>query len=142
VAIDRRSEQLEHVVLQLFTAVESLRAFYERQAADVDLTPPQARILLLAARGCSQRELAAEFRCDASNIVGIVDRLEQRGLVMRRPSPSDRRVKLVSLTEAGRQVRDRFQDALRLSVPVLADLDPDELDRLERVLDRFAPPAC
>lgn len=137
-AIDRRSEQLEHVVLQLFVAVESLRTFYERQAAELDLTPPQARVLLLAARGRSQRELATDFRCDASNIVGIVDRLEQRGLVTRRSSPDDRRVKLVSLTEDGRAVRDRFQAALRTSVPVLAGLDPEELDQLERILDRFA----
>lgn len=121
-------------------AVESLRTFYERQAAELDLTPPQARVLLLAARGRSQRELATDVRCDASNIVGIVDRLEQRGLVTRRPSPDDRRVKLVSLTDEGRAVRDRFQGALRTSVPVLADLDADELDQLERILDRFVTP--
>ncbi len=138
--IDARADRLEHVVVRLFVAVESLRAFYEREAAELDLTPPQARVLLLAAQGRSQRDLAAGFRCDASNIVGIVDRLEQRGLVVRRPGQFDRRVKLVSLTDEGLAVRDRFQAALRRCVPVLADLDPDELARFERILDRFEPP--
>src|ERR671928_2004208 len=45
--------------------------------------------------------LAERLFCDASNVTGIVDRLEARGLVERRSSEGDRRVKALTLTEAG-----------------------------------------
>ena len=98
-------------------------------------------MLLLAGQPCSQRALAHQFSCDASNIVGIVDRLEHRGLVTRQASPSDRRVKQVMLTDAGQQLRRRFQAELQSRVPVLSDLNADELDRFEQFLDRFSPDA-
>ena len=134
-----RVDQLDHVVSQLFVAVESMRAFYEQCAADFELTLPQARVLLLAGQPCSQRDLATQFSCDASNIVGIVDRLEQRGLVVRQASPLDRRVKQVMLTRAGHKLRCRFQAQLQAQVPFLSELDDDELGRFEQLLDRFAP---
>jgi DNA-binding MarR family transcriptional regulator len=135
----QRDDQLDHVVAQLFVAVESVRAFYEDCAAEFDLTPPQARVLLLAGQPCSQRALAHQFSCDASNIVGIVDRLQHRGLVVRLASESDRRVKQVMLTAAGRELRQQFQAQLQQRVPVLSDLNADELDRFEQFLDRFTP---
>ena len=49
--------------------------------------------------------LAGMLFCDASNVTGIVDRLEARGLIERRPAAQDRRVKLLALTPAGEQVR-------------------------------------
>jgi DNA-binding MarR family transcriptional regulator len=134
-----REDQLDHVVAQLLVAVETVRSFYEDCAAEFELTPPQARVLLMAGQPCSQRHLAAQFSCDASNIVGIVDRLEQRGLVTRQASISDRRVKQVMLTADGRDLRNRFQAQLQARVPVLSDLDTDELDRFEAFLDRFTP---
>jgi DNA-binding MarR family transcriptional regulator len=136
-----RGDQLDHVVSQLFVAVESMRAFYVHCAAQFDLTPPQARVLLMAGQPCSQRDLATQFSCDASNIVGIVDRLEQRGLVSRQASPVDRRVKQVMLTESGEQMRRDFQSQLQAQVPVLSQLDDDELARFEHLLAHFAPNA-
>lgn len=136
-----RGDQLDHVVAQLFVAVESMRAFYVQCAAQFDLTPPQARVLLMAGQPCSQRDLAAQFSCDASNIVGIVDRLQQRGLVSRQASPSDRRVKQVMLTSAGDQMRQAFQSRLQAQVPVLSELDDDELARFEHLLAHFGPNA-
>jgi DNA-binding MarR family transcriptional regulator len=136
-----RVDQLDHVVAQLFVAVESVRSYYEQCAAEFQLTLPQARVLLLAGQPCSQRDLASQFSCDASNIVGIVDRLEQRGLVVRQASASDRRVKQVMLTRAGRALRERFQAQLQSQAPFLSDFDDDELGRFEQLLDRFAPNA-
>jgi MarR family transcriptional regulator, organic hydroperoxide resistance regulator len=60
-------------------------------------------------------ELAEQMFCDASNITGIVDRLETRGLVERRPSPEDRRVRLLALTPAGGKLREEIRE--RLSAP-------------------------
>ena len=65
-------------------------------------------VLLLAceaAQGISQRDLAAVLGLDPSQVVLLVDDLAGAGLVERRPSPSDRRTKLVAATEAGRALR-------------------------------------
>ena len=48
--------------------------------------------------------------CDNSNVTGLVDRLETRGLVARRPAPEDRRVKHVVLTSAGMSMRTELLD--------------------------------
>jgi DNA-binding MarR family transcriptional regulator len=65
-------------------------------------------VLLLACQseeGISQRDLAAVLGLDPSQVVLLVDDLAAGGLVERRPSPSDRRAKLVAATAAGRSVR-------------------------------------
>ena len=49
--------------------------------------------------------LAGKLFCDTSNVTGIVDRLEARGLIERRPADYDRRVKLLGLTAEGERVR-------------------------------------
>ena len=49
--------------------------------------------------------LADTLSCDASNVTGLVDRLESRGLVRRQPSAEDRRVKVLQLTPAGSRLR-------------------------------------
>lgn len=50
--------------------------------------------------------LAVQMNCEPSNLTGLVDRLEARGLVERQPHPEDRRVKCVGLTEAGEKLGD------------------------------------
>src|SRR5207247_2019312 len=45
------------------------------------------------------------YDCDASNITGIIDGLEQKGLVARRPHPSDRRIKIIHLEKAGKAMQ-------------------------------------
>jgi DNA-binding MarR family transcriptional regulator len=67
------------------------------------LTPGLAKALvhLSADTGVAMRELAESWGCDASYVTALVDGLEQRGMAERRPSPGDRRVKAVALTEAG-----------------------------------------
>ena len=52
-------------------------------------------------------ELANAMHCDNSNITGIVDRLEEKGLVERRPADHDRRVKLIAPTPEGASLRER-----------------------------------
>src|SRR5689334_6075216 len=66
------------------------------------LTAAQTRALALLTRPLSMRTLAERLYCDASNVTGIVDRLETRGLVERRPDERDRRIKNVATTDAGR----------------------------------------
>src|SRR5579864_5983054 len=76
-------------------------------ASDLDLHPAQAGALLQLDTPLPMHELANMLACDNSNVTGLVDRLEARGLVTRKPSAEDRRVKHVVLTAAGRRVRAR-----------------------------------
>lgn len=77
-------------------------------ASELDLHPAQAGALLQLASPMPMTELAATLACDNSNVTGLVDRLEVRGLVARRPAPEDRRVKHVVLTSAGMRVRTQL----------------------------------
>jgi MarR family transcriptional regulator, organic hydroperoxide resistance regulator len=79
-------------------------------ASELDLHPAQAGALLQLATPLPMNELASLLACDNSNVTGLIDRLEARGLVARQPSPSDRRVKHVVLTDAGRELRARMLD--------------------------------
>jgi len=108
-----------------------------------DLTPPLAITLRMLREPRSMRELAEAHNCDASNITGIVDRLESRGLVERRSDPTDRRVTLVSLSPTGHELRRELPSIAVGSLPSLDGLDDDELATLISLLRRLteAPPA-
>src|SRR5687768_16207453 len=76
-------------------------------AAELRLSPAQCHVLHLIEprRSIPMGQLAETLACDASNVTGLVDRLESRGLVRRRPSAGDRRVKVLVLTPTGSRLR-------------------------------------
>jgi DNA-binding MarR family transcriptional regulator len=78
--------------------------------ADVELSEAQCHVLHLIEPGqpLPMRRLADTLSCDASNVTGLVDRMEGRGLIRRRACTHDRRVKYLELTPAGSQLRSRL----------------------------------
>ncbi|WP_326697344.1 MarR family transcriptional regulator [Streptomyces sp. NBC_01754] len=113
---------------------------YDRAAATHALTGAQARVLaLLSLEPMPMRKVAHRLKCEPSNVTGIVDRLELRGLVERRPDPADRRVKLAAATAEGVRTARRLRDALDFAREPLAELTKAERgllrDLLRRVLD-------
>ena len=80
--------------------------------------------------------LAGDWMCDASNVTGIVDALEARGFAVREPHPTDRRVKLVRLTDRGAAARARIVDDLAEPAPLLLGLGADDLRQLRQLLER------
>ena len=88
--------------------IHASRRFAERLEA-IDLQPPLFRVMNVvdAAEGLSQQAIGEAIRAPASRMVAIVDDLEQRGLVERRPNPDDRRVHALHLTPAGRRLLAR-----------------------------------
>ncbi|MBV2353800.1 MarR family transcriptional regulator [Streptomyces sp. J2-1] len=136
-----RPDELTLDVVQLIAEVVArYHADYEEAAAAHTLTGAQARLLgLLSLEPLPMRKLAQRLRCEPSNVTGIVDRLETRGLVERRPDPDDRRVKLAAVTEEGGRVAGDLRDGLRFAREPLAGLSADERrtlrDLLRRMLD-------
>src|SRR3954463_6369328 len=86
-------------------------------ASEFELSPPQVMALrqLDPDEPKPMSELAAALRCDNSNVTGIIDRLEDRGLVERRAAEHDRRVKMLMMTARGAEIRAQL--GARLSEP-------------------------
>ena len=118
----------------LRTLFEQHRRRFLIAAAALDLHPAQAGALLQLDSPLPMTELAELLACDNSNVTGLIDRLEARGLVARQPSSEDRRVKHVVLTAAGRRLRGRM--LARVGRPTLGfeRLSPDQQRQLGDLL--------
>jgi DNA-binding MarR family transcriptional regulator len=107
----------------------------------LELSPPDAGILRLLrmSAGISQQTLSARLQIHPSRLVAILDNLEKRNLIERKPNPDDRRLYSLHLTKDGIEALERIgkvarehQDAL------LAALDGEERDRLTALLQKIA----
>jgi DNA-binding MarR family transcriptional regulator len=107
----------------------------------LDLVPADAGILRLVrvAAGLSQQELAAKLRIHPSRLVAILDNLEKRGYLERRPNPDDRRLYSLHLTKGGEEVLGRIgQVAREHQDALLAALSNEERAALGSLLLRIA----
>ncbi|MFC9732606.1 MarR family winged helix-turn-helix transcriptional regulator [Streptomyces roseolus] len=126
------------VVELIGTVVARYHQEYEEAAAAHSLTGAQARVLgLLTLEPTPMRKIAEKLKCEPSNVTGIIDRLESRGLVERRPDPADRRVKLAAPTEEGRDTARRLRDSLHFAREPLGELTAVERTLLRDLLRRM-----
>src|ERR1700694_104332 len=116
------ADQAWALLLQL--AFERVHAHFAAVVAELDPAPLQAKALheLNVDPPISMRELAARLKSDPSNVTGLIDRLEARGLVERRPDPNDRRIKGLALTSAGAKMRERLFARLYSAPPTVVEL--------------------
>jgi len=122
----RRSSPAAEAWALMFELIHLSKRRFMAIASEFDLSPPQVMALrqLDPAEPKPMSELAIALRCDNSNVTGIVDRLEDRGLVERRPA------------ERGAQVRAGL--AARLDEPpeALANLSPEDQLALRDIMRR------
>ncbi|WP_205315172.1 MarR family winged helix-turn-helix transcriptional regulator [Nonomuraea lactucae] len=107
---------------------------YEAAAAQHGLTPQQAKALLALDEALPMRRVAERVGAEPSNITGIVDRLQARGLVERQADPSDRRIKLIATTDAGKSVATELRSHLRFASDPLAALTEPQRRTLRDLL--------
>jgi MarR family transcriptional regulator, organic hydroperoxide resistance regulator len=115
------------------------RADLPTLASEFELSPTQCHVLHLIEpdRPIPMSRLAEALACDASNVTGLVDRLEARGLVRRQPSAGDRRVKVLELTSAGARLRSTVFDRMTKPPESLERLSADEQRILVKILKRL-----
>jgi DNA-binding MarR family transcriptional regulator len=108
--------------------------------ADVGVTARDLGVLRVIAGGeaQSQQKVAAVLGVDRTSMVALVDALERRGIVARRPSEQDRRRNIVELTDEGRDVfrraEHRYDEAERAFTSMLGDAGAAELRRALRAV--------
>ena len=88
----------------------------------------------LARQPMSMGELAGALGIEPANTTGLVDDLESRELVRRRPHPTDRRAKIVQATRRGKAMARRADEILSTPPPALDALGPEDLAALGRIL--------
>ncbi len=95
--------------------------------------------LVAASDGMSQRDIAEALRMDPSQVVALIDTLEGKGLVERRPHPGDRRLRSVVATPEGHRVRKKAAKVIKDSVSaLLTDFTEEERTVLHGMLTRLA----
>ena len=115
------------------------RAFDERVRAD-GVTGPQARMLLMLERSPEEHQgfYADLLDVEPITLCRMVDRLEDAGLVERRPDPGDRRARRLHLTAKSREklarVRERLDEMVDEMLTGLSDSERQEFVRLLKVL--------
>ncbi|HEX4705206.1 MAG TPA: MarR family transcriptional regulator, partial [Pseudonocardiaceae bacterium] len=106
---------------------------FAERIAELDLAPPQAGMLRIIALtpGQSQQAIANQLGTPPSRLVGLVDGLEQRGLIERRRNPDDRRHHALYLTDAGVHFMGRMAAvATQHEDAICSGLNPTEREQL------------
>lgn len=129
--LDRNLEFLVNDVARL------MRREYGRRVKGMNLTRSQWWVMVHLIRfdGCNQTQLAEELDIGKVALGGLLDRLESRGWIERRPDPDDRRAKRVYLTEAGRPLIAEMQEKARgVHRLIISGMDRRDQDRLVDLL--------
>lgn len=141
---DKREIRLDQLPGHLFRRLHQLAvARFTEQMDNLGLTPIQWSALLttLQRPGLDQVTLSREIYIDTSTVAGVLDRLESRGLLQRRASPEDRRVRLLYVTEEGQALlKDANAAVLNTQEWLMEPLTPGDralfMELMLRVLNR------
>jgi DNA-binding MarR family transcriptional regulator len=132
----------ELIGYHLRRAQVQLFADFARTMAEAQLTPGQFGVVTLigANPGLTQSALARAVGIERSTMVAVIDTLQGRGLVERRPSPIDRRSYALMLTEAGRVLLERMTPLVRAHERHMARrLSAGDKDKLIELLMQLVP---
>ena len=113
------------------------REYLQTSGGEVGLSPTQCHVLHLLEPGrpLPMGQLAQTLACHASNVTGLVDRLEARGLVQRRLGVEDRRVKELELTAEGSRLRAQMLRRMTSGARPLSRLSAQQQRTLVKILE-------
>ena len=118
---------------------KNLRRIQRQTVSEADLTPPQYAVLnmLWEQDGRPFKEFADALVCTRATITGIIDTLERKGLVVRKPNPEDRRSLLATLTEAGSALHQNTPSLEKIYNSCCSGLSPLEFQQLAFLLHKL-----
>jgi DNA-binding MarR family transcriptional regulator len=134
---DHTDPMTAQVVWLIARIVERYTHEYDQAAARQDLTTIQAKVLSCLDEPLPMHRIAERLGSERSNVTGIIDRLQARGLVQRRQDSRDRRIKNIVLTDAGRELAQGFRASLNFAAEPLVALEPAEREQLRDLLHRI-----
>jgi MarR family transcriptional regulator, organic hydroperoxide resistance regulator len=134
------TKQLQHQLslLMIRSSMKGKYAIVETAEAN-HITMMQALTLCLLEPGqpVAMKSLSTFMSCDPSNITGIVEQLVNEGFVERKEAVHDRRVKTVTLTENGLELRNKFLELTTdTRLPNLNKLTAEETEQLIKILEK------
>ena len=134
----------ESVIQDIVWSVRRLvRAVYldtQKISKRYGLTGPQSAVLrnLFNNGPMSSADLSRKLYVTPSNITGIIDRLEKKKFVERIKKEGDRRVALINLTEAGKELSRTLPDPImKKFIGELADLEPEHVQLLAMAMNQI-----
>jgi DNA-binding MarR family transcriptional regulator len=126
----------------LHKAANRMRSELDRVASEAGLSDVRDWMVLASLTEgiqCTQLELSRLLGVDKTTLIAVLDRLEQRELIVRTADPSDRRVRIPRITEAGRRIQARFAaDRDAAEKQLLAGIDAEQRALLVSLLSRIA----
>ncbi len=132
-------ESVGFLLKQAGNAVEKRLTVELRKKCPEATAPQWATLMLIGNKRCATvAELSAVMNCDMGATTRMIDRLEAKGLILRRRSTGDRRVVLLSLTDAGLRLLPRLPAApVNMLNDLLGDFTKKEVSQLKRFLARI-----
>ena len=122
-------------------AAQMTRCTMDARVSRYDVTPAQSHVLMYLHRHggqVPQRELTDFMRAKPSTVNGILDRMEEKGLVRRTVSGEDARRRLITLSDKGREQQARLAESfLANEEAMLRGFSAEERETLLRLLDRI-----
>lgn len=138
------THQNETLIKNIVGSIRKLnRAVYQdsaRMSRSYGLTAAQSGVLRTIAKfgAASSAELSRRLFVTPSNITGVIDRLEKKGLVKRIAKPGDRRISLITLTEKGADLSRSLPDPIEKKlISGLSDLDTEQIRHLDNAVSRI-----
>jgi DNA-binding MarR family transcriptional regulator len=122
----------------LFSGQAHVRMHEACSAVSVSPGLLKTLVKLTPGHGVPMRDLADHWGFDASYVTSLADALEERGLVERQPHPTDRRIKMLVLTDKGVAVRERARELLGEPPPSFGALTAAEQRQLRDLLHKVA----
>lgn len=125
---------------KLFTLMMRSKRHLSRAVEKYQMTPVQGMMLILfePGKGRSMQSLSCMMGCDASNVTGLIERLDSQGLIERTVDPQDRRVKFIKLSKQGTDCRAKLLSDLKSAEALdLQKLSQDEQKILVKIIDKL-----
>ncbi len=127
---------------QLRMLNNKFREVADRNLQKYNLTAAQLEILVYLK--CSgeeeihQRQIENWFQLKNPTVTGLLNRLEEKGFIVRRMNPADKRYRVIELTEKGEQILgEMWEEAQGMENKIYSGLSEEELHTLSRLLDRI-----